>query len=86
MVTFDRHPAEVVRPDSAPCRLTSLDQKLELLAATGLDLVFVITFDEARASETAEEFVKEVLVDGLAAKGLKVVSVGELRAAARPIP
>ena len=72
MVTFDRHPAEVVRPDSAPCRLTSLDQKLELLAATGLDLVFVITFDEARASETAEEFVKEVLVDGLAAKAVVV--------------
>lgn len=72
MVTFDRHPAEVVRPDSAPCRLTSLDQKLELLEATGLDLVYVVKFDEARSQETAQEFVKEVLVDGLAAKAVVV--------------
>ncbi len=42
-VTFDRHPAEVVRPDSAPRLLTTPEQKLELLAATGyLDLAFVL--------------------------------------------
>ena len=35
VVTFDRHPASVVRPESAPLLLTDLDQKLELLAATG---------------------------------------------------
>ena len=35
VVTFDRHPAAVVRPESAPPLLTDLDQKLELLAATG---------------------------------------------------
>ena len=35
VVTFDRHPAAVVRPESAPRLLTDLDQKLELLAATG---------------------------------------------------
>jgi riboflavin kinase/FMN adenylyltransferase len=61
-VTFDRHPAEVVRPDSAPRLLTSPEQKLELLAATGfLDLAFVLTFDEARSQEPAEDFVREVL-------------------------
>lgn len=72
MVTFDRHPAEVVRPESAPCRLTSLAQKLELLEATGIDLVYVVVFDDTRANETAEEFVKEVLVDGLAARAVIV--------------
>lgn len=72
MVTFDRHPAEVVRPESAPCRLTSLDQKLELLESTGIDLVFVVVFDEARSRETAEDFVQEVLVDGLAARAVVV--------------
>lgn len=72
MVTFDRHPAEVVRPDSAPCRLTSLEQKLELLEETGIDLVYVVTFDTNRASETAQDFVKEVLVDGLAARAVIV--------------
>ena len=72
MVTFDRHPAEVVRPESAPCRLTSLDQKLELLEATGIDVVFVVAFDEERSRETAEEFVDEVLLDGLHARAIVV--------------
>ena len=62
LVTFDRHPAQVVRPDSAPKLLTSLTQKLELLEATGLvDLAVVLTFDDARRRESAEDFVAEVL-------------------------
>jgi riboflavin kinase / FMN adenylyltransferase len=62
-VTFDRHPAEVVRPESAPRLLTTPEQKLELLDATGyLDLAFVLRFDEARSQEPAEDFVREVLV------------------------
>jgi riboflavin kinase/FMN adenylyltransferase len=73
-VTFDRHPAEVVRPDSAPKVLTTLEQKLELLATTGyVDVCYVITFDEARSREPAEEFVREVLVEVLQAR---VVVVG----------
>ena len=74
VVTFDRHPASVVRPESAPRLLTDLEQKLELLDATGIDRCLVISFDEARSKEPAEEFVREVLVDCLAAK---VVIVGE---------
>ena len=74
VVTFDRHPASVVRPESAPRLLTDLEQKLELLGATGLDRCLVISFDEARSKEPAEEFVQEVLVDGL---GARVVIVGE---------
>lgn len=73
VITFDRHPATVVRPDSAPHLLTDLDQKLELLASTGLDHAVVVTFDKARAEESAEEFVEEVVVDCLRAK---VVVVG----------
>lgn len=69
LVTFDRHPAQVVRPESAPKLLTNLDQKLELLAATGLvDHALVLTFDDARREESAEEFVREVLVDCLHAR------------------
>lgn len=68
-VTFDRHPAEVVRPESAPKLLTTLEQKLELLDATGfLDTTCVLTFDEARSKESAEDFVREVLVEGLHAR------------------
>ena len=73
-ITFDRHPAEVVRPESAPKLLTTPEQKLELLDATGyLDLTFVLHFDEARSQEPAEEFVREVLVDAAHAR---VVVVG----------
>jgi riboflavin kinase/FMN adenylyltransferase len=68
VVTFDRHPASVVRPESAPKLLCDLDQKLELLESTGVDLAVVIRFDEARAAETAEEFVQNVLVDCLRAR------------------
>jgi len=73
VVTFDRHPAAVVRPKSAPKLLTDLDQKLELLAATAVDHTVVIRFDEQRANESAEDFVTEVLVGCLNAR---VVVVG----------
>ena len=68
VVTFDRHPASVVRPASAPLLLTDLDQKLELLASTGLDATCIVKFDEASSRETPTDFVKRVLVDGLSAK------------------
>ena len=74
VVTFDRHPATVVRPESAPKLLCDPAQKLELLASTGVDATWLVPFDEQRSQETAEEFVLEVLVDCLRAK---VVVVGE---------
>jgi riboflavin kinase/FMN adenylyltransferase len=75
VVTFDRHPATVVRPESAPKLLTDLDQKLELLEATGsVDVVVVVRFDWERSQEEPEDFVQEVLVDGLRARS---VIVGE---------
>src|SRR4051795_8305579 len=67
VITFDRHPATVVRPESAPKLLTDLDQKLELLASTGVDYTLVVHFDEARSQESAEDFVTEVLVGCLRA-------------------
>jgi riboflavin kinase/FMN adenylyltransferase len=73
VVTFDRHPALVVRPESAPKLLTDLTTKLDLLAATGIDYVVVVHFDEARSKEPAADFVREVLVACLNAK---IVMVG----------
>ncbi|MCB1249078.1 MAG: bifunctional riboflavin kinase/FAD synthetase [Acidimicrobiales bacterium] len=72
VVTFDRHPASVVRPESAPLLLTDLDQKLELLADQGVDYTLVVPFDAARAQEPAEDFVDEVLVRCLDAKAIVV--------------
>jgi riboflavin kinase/FMN adenylyltransferase len=74
VVTFDRHPASVVRPESAPALLTDLDQKLELLEATGVDVAVVVRFDAERATEPAERFVTDTLVGRAAAR---VVVVGE---------
>ena len=74
VVTFDRHPASVVRPESAPKLLCDLEQKLELLAETGVDYTLVVHFDEARSKEPAEEFVTEVLVGAL---GARYVVVGD---------
>jgi riboflavin kinase/FMN adenylyltransferase len=66
VLTFDRHPAEVVRPESAPCVLTTLEQKLELIDAGGIvDECVVLPFDETRSKESAEAFVGEVLAAAL---------------------
>jgi len=73
VLTFDRHPATIVRPESAPRLLTSVERKLDLLRATGVDEVVVLRFDEVRAAESAEDFVETVLVGQLAAR---VVVVG----------
>ncbi len=72
VVTFDRHPATVVRPESAPRLLCDLDQKLELLAAAGVDTTYVVHFDEIRAKESAEDFVRDVLVGCLATRAVVV--------------
>jgi riboflavin kinase/FMN adenylyltransferase len=72
VVTFDQHPASVVRPDTAPKLLTDLEQKLELLSGTGIDYTLVVHFDQARAEESAEDFVREVLVGCLSARAVVV--------------
>ena len=74
VVTFDKHPASVVRPASAPKLLTDLDQKLELLQQTGIDATLIVEFNRERSTEDPALFVKRVLVDTLRAR---VVVVGE---------
>ncbi len=74
VVTFDRHPASVVRPESAPNLLTSPDQKMELLESTGVDAVVVVPFDADQAAESPESFVDRVLVQCLQTR---VIVVGE---------
>ncbi|MEX0848266.1 MAG: bifunctional riboflavin kinase/FAD synthetase [Ilumatobacteraceae bacterium] len=72
VVTFDRHPAAVVRPESAPRLLTDLDQKLELLAATGVDATVLVHFDELQSHESPQSFVERVLVGCLGAQRIVV--------------
>jgi len=72
VLTFDRHPATVVRPGRAPKLLTGVEHKLELLRSTGVDEVAVLRFDERRAAEGAEDFVRDVLVGRLDARTVVV--------------
>ena len=63
-LTFEPHPREFFAPDAAPARLSRLREKLELIAATGIDHVHVARFDARFAALPAERFVDEVLVRG----------------------
>jgi len=74
VVTFDRNPLSLLRPELSPPSLASKAQKLELLEQTGLDATLMLTFDEQLAALGPEEFVQSVLVEALHAK---VVLVGE---------
>lgn len=73
-VTFDPHPIAVLYPERAPQIITSLDQRLDLLAGTGLDAVLVMAFTHEFAQWTPERFVAEVFVEALDAS---LVVVGE---------
>jgi len=72
-ITFDPHPVAVLYPERAPAQLIGLDDRLALLAATGLDAVLVMDFTPELASWEPEPFVRRVLVDVL---GASVVVVG----------
>jgi riboflavin kinase/FMN adenylyltransferase len=70
VATFDPHPVRYFRPDSAPFRLTTLDQRERLFAAAGADAMVVFGFDGDLAGLSAEAFVAERLVGGLRAAGV----------------
>ena len=61
-VTFDPHPARVLRPEHPLPLITPLSRKLELLAATGLDAALVLPFDDALRRTSARDFAEQVLV------------------------
>lgn len=58
VVTFDPHPAEVLRPDQAPARLTTLDGRISLLERAGADEVLVLPFTRDLAGQSPDEFAR----------------------------
>jgi len=70
VATFDPHPVRFFKPDAAPFRLTTLDQRQELFAAAGADAMLVFAFDAELASTTAEDFMARLLVERLGAAGV----------------
>ncbi|MEV7605545.1 bifunctional riboflavin kinase/FAD synthetase [Paenarthrobacter sp. NPDC089322] len=71
-VTFDPHPAQVHRPDSAPELIMGLQDKLEALGHTGINAVLVMKYTLDLASMTPIEFVRDILLDALHAKHVVV--------------
>ena len=72
VVTFDRHPAELLRPENVPYFLTSFEDKVSLIADCGIDHLLVIPFDQAESERSAEDFVREILIGKLSTELLIV--------------
>lgn len=70
VATFDPHPVRFFKPDAAPFRLTTLDQRQQLFGAAGADAMLVLPFDAALAGTTAEDFITELLLDRYGAAGV----------------
>ncbi len=65
VLSFEPHPREFFAPQSAPARLTTLREKLELLAAAGVEQAMICPFNAAFAALSAEQFIERVLVGAL---------------------
>lgn len=74
IATFDPHPVRHFKPDAAPFRLTTLDQREALFKAAGADAMLVFAFDGTLAGTTADSFVRDLLVGRL---GAAAVVTGE---------
>jgi len=69
-ITFDPHPAKVLYPKDAPKLLTFLPQRVELMAATGVDAILVLPFNEELSRVTGRDFVRDILVGRLGIRGI----------------
>ena len=72
VITFDRHPRQVVHPDYVPQLITPTPEKLRLLALTGTDRVEVLAFDAAMSQLTAREFMQRVLSERFGVRRLLI--------------
>ena len=73
VITFDRHPRQVVQPEWCPEMLTTLEEKTQLLEATGIDRCEVLHFDREMANQSAREFMLHTLKEKL---GVSILVTG----------
>lgn len=71
-LTFDKHPSEILAPDRVPAYICSLDQRIEMIRSTGIDIVVVARFDKELAEIPRDRFFREILRYGLNAKAVVV--------------
>jgi riboflavin kinase/FMN adenylyltransferase len=77
VITFDRHPHTLIRPNEAPMSLVSEGQKVELLGAAGVQRVVILPFNEELSRLSHHDFSRLVLAQGLSAA--KVLVGGDFR-------
>src|SRR5439155_20356865 len=70
--TFDPHPAEILQPDRAPRPITTLEERLARIGATGIALTVVVSFTPTLAAMEPDAFVTDVLVGRLGAREIVV--------------
>ena len=71
-MTFDPHPVKLLRPSESPRLLTTLEQRLALIALTGIDSALVLPFTHRLARMSARDFVRNVLVERLAVREIYI--------------
>jgi riboflavin kinase/FMN adenylyltransferase len=74
VLTFDPHPLSVIHPEASPKLIAPFPVKRDLIESLGVEEMVVIPFDKGFSEQTAEQFVRDVLIDRL---GAERVSVGE---------
>ena len=74
VISFEPTPREYFAPESAPPRLTGFREKFDMLENHGIQALLLLRFDAQRASQAAEDFIREVLVEGL---GIRYLLVGD---------
>lgn len=72
VMTFEPHPRSVFIPDQPPFRLTPFRIKARLIEALSADFLLMQHFDKSFASHTAEDFIRQVLIEGLGARAVVV--------------
>jgi riboflavin kinase/FMN adenylyltransferase len=74
VLTFENHPAAFLRPEAVPPLITTQEERVTLLAGTGIDSVYLVPFGADIAALSAEEFIRRVLIEAL---DVRAVVIGE---------
>ena len=72
VMTFDPHPIKVMKPGNGPPLITLINQKMDLIASAGIEVIFCITLSRQFAAVSAEDFVQDILLKKIGIKELVV--------------
>ncbi len=72
VVTFSPHPLKVLRPEKAPCLITTSKEKLDLIGLSEVDTLIVLKFDQELSQLSGESFVRKILAEKLKVKHMFV--------------